>query len=1023
MTTAWPRAGAIAAALVALSSVAHARVEMPTKGAIAMSMGEAQVFGDAMTFASTSMPTATAEAIIKDQIAEAHAAGVRMFWYDAKNNGDTANWRANRWNAAARAFNAANPTAKVCIIPSFRTADAGNGSTTGALPLFDAIDAGAGASPMCEKGGKPVVATIGATCINPLTVLSARGPFVVLAGYEADPWVPPSACVTTLKGAGASSVYAAITTAASTPAFSTASMITTTQNAATAAGADGYILGIGNARSSACGIGGNGQFTGDVSMTDMNYWQHLLAGGREAATRGLAYIVYTAGFSGDTPRGSYLTTARVCDPRDRAVHNVDVGGINRGFSCPNVPDDFKAAIPASFDRSLSLPYWTRPGMVEAAKVWNAWIASGTEPSTATPWVGFAYRQHPYGLAGTWQICSGSAYSISSSSVGGAYQGDYIALTSWAATPIKVRVKLAGATLFDGTLPAKQMALADVAQAQTKVAIGGRVGRPIIEILNDAGAVISSKEGLLAITNTPKHWGGQTGRNLGLYADFVPFASDIGFRGVSLGTTGKITSNLVHDIAGIGIETRGLADDVDVVGNTVSGAKIGIGLGSTAGAGRGRSMATVNNIVVGSTALGIGASGEVATDAIYANNLLNGNAVAMQQGIAAVAAGTITGAPAFASSTNFHLQSSSPARGGGLAAYSTGTDRDGRARKVPQDIGAYEFYDPAARTPCEDAGAPPVDPCDPGGADYPCNTEPPVVDTCIPAPALTSPTAISVGAAGGTWTLGRDEDAMVTCQDLVVTKTITIIGGNKVHVRGCEVVLGWDVAAALNREALKLVGMREAYVEGSIFDANDRCDAVTVALKGSGIAYDNSATKLTLVNVWTGNNNYNQLDGACAGNCVDVQGDGQTGQIDIYADRLTCVSKGEGIFVPDRQPTGDNIVNLKRTNVRFGPNGVPRFNVYRDGALLHLYFSGWEGMNENIQVRLDTVYSDWTQSNRNVGPGPATGDDASVDFTDPNLIRFKKANFVGVINKGVPTAGDFAPRAKLGRVYNRAEFCN
>lgn len=1014
-----------AAALFLLTiTTAHARVEMPARGTIAMAFGNATEYADGWKWNANTLGTAAAEAAVLKQIEEGYSVGVRAFWYDAASTNSAAHvYRMARWNAAARTFNAAHPADKVCIMPGFESGDAGNGTTDGALPLFDQADAGGANSPLCTVGGKPAFATWGGSgwspvCVNPVPAISARGPFHAFSVYNVSPWYPPSDCVSALKAGGGT--VSAVLWSSGNSGNSNQSNVTNIKNAAIAAGANDFVLGIGNARAEGCGIGGNGTKNSNIVLTDMNYWQHFLEGFRIARALNLSRTVYTMGFPGDLGESSYITASRMCDANDVTAHNIESGGINHGFSCPNVPDYIRAAIPTGFQKSLSLPMWTRPGFLEAARVLGEWQVAGAEPSVAEPFVAFAYRQHKFQLGGTFQICPDATSTASASGIGGGFNGDKIALTSWLAVPTRVRVRLAGDTIFDGTLPARQMGLTSTATQQTTFDFGNRVGRPIIEVLNAAGDVVASKEGLLEITTTPRHLNGQTGRNPGLYADYVAIAAGGGgFSGIMLATTGAVTSNVVSGVSGTGILTTGAADNVDIAGNTVSGAAAGIIVGSDAGSGFGRSMAAANNIVANITGTGIGVSGDVGADVVYPNNLFYSNGADMAAGVSAVAANTITANPLFVSSTDFHLQSGSPARGAGLAAYPTGTDRDGRARKSPPDIGALEYHDPAARSACVAPGADTVDPCAPGGVDYPCSSTTP--DTCPAAPTLTSPTNIVVPSTGGSYTLAADQDAMVTCGDYVVSKTIAITGGRKVHVKGCEIVLTWDgVTAAQNREALKMVGMREAYIEGVLADANDRCEAITVALAPGSTPLD-----VTIVNTWTGNSNHKRLDGSCDGDCIDVQSVGVPGIINLATHKVTCVAKSEGIFASDRQPGGDNSVTLNKTNVRYGQPGVPRFDLW-NGGLCGYYFSGWEAspdnMNPNIKVNLTDVYIDWIKSDRNICPGPATGDPGEVDFGDPNSIRFTRPSFSGTISKGVPVTGDFAPRELVGRNYDRAAFC-
>ena len=64
----------------------------------------------------------------------------------------------------------------------------------------------------------------------------------------------------------------------------------------------------------------------------------------------------------------------------------------------------------------------------------------------------------------------------------------------------------------------------------------------------------------------------------------------------------------------------------------------------------------------------------------------------------------------------------------------------------------------------------------------------------------------------------------------------------------------------------------------------------------------------------------------------------------------------------------------------------------------------------------------TKSNRNVSPGPATGTQQYIDFTDANKVKFKNTRITGDLLHGVPPDGDFAPRAKVGLNYQRSDFC-
>jgi len=1009
---------ALAALLASTAmSAAHARVEVPTKAVMAMGFGNAIEFADGYKWNQNTLTAAEAEAAVRLQIDDAHAMGVRVFLFDATSNSAALVWRLARWNAAARAFNTANPGDKVCLSPMYESAAAGNGTTDGALPLFDAADAGGSASPLCTISSRPVVATWGnGTCINPLPAISARGPFSVISTtFNNGINHSDAACVSALKGAGATTVHSYLW-ASGNSAFSVEATVNSKKADILATGADEFIMGIGSARAEGCGEGGNGPKTNDYRLTDLKFWQHYLEGWR-IGLGNANRVMLTMAASGDLGENSYISSSRVCDPRDTTNHSVESGGITRGFTCPNVPDDFTAAMPAAFQKSTSMPLWSREGFWRAQQVWGDWLRSGTEPDADAPFIAYAYRQHKWGLAGSWGVCPSGTYVVTPASVGGAFQGDHIALTSWSDVPVRVQVELAGATIYDGTLPAKQMKLAGDSK-QVLVPIGDRVGRPLIKVLNDAGDVIASKQAALKITTTPRHWGGKLGRNPGLHAGYLDFSAGAGWSGIRLGSTGNARNNLVRTVAGKGILTADRADNVDIAGNTIVSTTVGVSVGAAAGSGLGRSMAVANNIIAAAST-GISTSGDIGADTVYPNNLFHDVATPMIGSVAAVAAGTITADPKFVSASDWHLQSSSPARDAGLPSFNTGVDRDGRSRGSTPDIGAFEFFDPAARSPCAAPDEPPPDP-DPE----------PDAGACIPPPTLVSPQVHVVGAGGKSITLGENQDAMVTCNAVVKT-SIKVFGGRNVHIKGCEIVQDWTNTPSGETRALGIMGTKNTYIEGLLIDAGDRCDIITVQPNhNTQIPWINDFITVTVVNTWGGNNNYNKI-GTCHGDCFQTQGhfqerDGKGG-VKMNFDRFSCMMKGQGIFVPDRSKNSTGFsANIKRTNIYWGVNGVPRYDVFKypSGNTMMYFFGSASTDTKKWPVTLgEGVYMDWRAGDRNISPGAATGTQAFVDLTDPNKIRFTPNSLIaGEILKGIPPGGDWAPRNKVGMNYNRATFC-
>jgi hypothetical protein len=112
----------------------------------------------------------------------------------------------------------------------------------------------------------------------------------------------------------------------------------------------------------------------------------------------------------------------------------------------------------------------------------------------------------------------------------------------------------------------------------------------------------------------------------------------------------------------------------------------------------------NNAALGGT-VGGGANGANGTStdgamtgytaANYTNNLFFNNSAASNPDGATLGTNTVLADPLFVSTTNFHLQSLSPARKAGTATGAPSVDLDGMARSNPPSIGAYEGVGPTA----------------------------------------------------------------------------------------------------------------------------------------------------------------------------------------------------------------------------------------------------------------------------------------------------------------------------------------
>jgi len=152
------------------------------------------------------------------------------------------------------------------------------------------------------------------------------------------------------------------------------------------------------------------------------------------------------------------------------------------------------------------------------------LKTGQDPDPSKPFIAFQYREHPWALTGG-EICSTAGNTLSPVSAGGQFWGDNIYITSYAATEMRVRVKVGTTVLATLTLPAKQ-ALINGPTRQSSVAWGSARGRPTFGVLDGNGNVVASKEGEVEYTDTPIQRNGKVGRNTSTYSDFldVPVSS-------------------------------------------------------------------------------------------------------------------------------------------------------------------------------------------------------------------------------------------------------------------------------------------------------------------------------------------------------------------------------------------------------------------------------------------------------------------------------------------------------------------
>lgn len=161
-------------------------------------------------------------------------------------------------------------------------------------------------------------------------------------------------------------------------------------------------------------------------------------------------------------------------------------------------------------------------------------------------------------------------------------------------------------------------------------------------------------------------------------------------------SGRVTNNVIYNVAGVGITLWHGAKNIDVVNNTIDGARDGgilVGSGdSGSNPSTGDYITVANNIVANSNG-GISEGGITGLHNRYIDNLLYGGIgapIRLQNGLADIR--TIVADPRFANAGghDYHLLIGSPAVGAGTPSGAPTADFDGTPRlRGTVSIGAYE----------------------------------------------------------------------------------------------------------------------------------------------------------------------------------------------------------------------------------------------------------------------------------------------------------------------------------------------
>jgi hypothetical protein len=200
-------------------------------------------------------------------------------------------------------------------------------------------------------------------------------------------------------------------------------------------------------------------------------------------------------------------------------------------------------------------------------------------------------------------------------------------------------------------------------------------------------------------NTDAYYGGVYDDVIGNLVHDIGPASCKYIQGIYISTSGSVKNNVVYRVGEAAIHLWHDANHVTITNNTVASSHYGliVGGGDFYRLRTGDNYTVVNNNIFIDNGYGISEQGTTGKNNSYSNNLLYGNSVAISLKNGLTAKNTVSSNPLFVSysktmtTPNFHLTSSSPAIGRGIATGTLSTDFDGKPRNstTGYDIGAYQ----------------------------------------------------------------------------------------------------------------------------------------------------------------------------------------------------------------------------------------------------------------------------------------------------------------------------------------------